>query len=73
MLLKNFPIDAVEDVLMHEMIHVALIVDGVIETTGGDKIHGKEFQDMLTKLEKPWGRMIPQKKTNDIWLKKYDE
>ena len=55
----NFPDIIAQDVLMHEMIHVALVSQGTFETSGSDKMHGKEFIDLAKKISVKYGREIP--------------
>ena len=69
--LKNFEDKHMKDVLIHEMIHVSLIKDGIFHTTGNtgrDDQHGKEFQDLLRKIEPRYGRKIPKAEDGFSWL-----
>lgn len=54
----------VKSVLLHEMIHVYLLNKGIIETKGGDKSHGTEFEKKRKEIEKKAG--IPITVTEDI-------
>lgn len=48
----------ISSVMLHEMIHVWLLVNGVYETTGGDTSHGKEFEKKRKELQKKSGITI---------------
>ena len=52
--------------LLHEMIHIKLFVDGIIDTIG-DPDHGKEFDEIRKRLIKETGYDIPLKETDDIF------
>ena len=46
-------------VLIHEMIHVELLSKGIAFTSGGDKVHGREFMERLKEMEVETGMTIP--------------
>lgn len=58
----------IEATMVHEMIHVWLKTQGIIDTTGGDTAHGIEFQEKRKELENIWGYEIPD--TEDVTHKK---
>ena len=45
--------------MIHEMIHIYLYTKGIVNTTGGDKSHGKEFKEELQRIQKFIAKEIP--------------
>lgn len=59
----------IEEIMIHEMIHVWLYTQGVFDTTGRDKQHGLEFQLKKREVEPKFGRAIPDsEKVSDLNL-----
>jgi len=61
--IKNFTIskfhvhteESLHSVILHEMVHVYLLVNDIIYTTGGNKYHGREFVAKAKELEAKTG------------------
>lgn len=52
-------VESVHGVIIHEMIHIWLAVNGQVETSGKDKSHGIEFTDKLAELQHRVNFKIP--------------
>jgi predicted SprT family Zn-dependent metalloprotease len=47
-------------IVLHEMIHVYLLDKGIVYTSGGDRSHGKEFEEKRRELSNRVGIEIPR-------------
>jgi hypothetical protein len=63
---KKFNLDDVslEGIMIHEMIHVWVLAQGIIFTSGRDGMHGNEFRDKLHQLQGRANVPIPEKETD---------
>lgn len=57
--------DKLDGIIVHELCHVKLVIDGVFETTGRDKSHGIEFKDLVKKMQSKVDFEIPMDETPD--------
>ncbi len=56
-------------ILVHEMIHVFLLKNNIVYTTGGDRMHGREFMEKLKELQPKVDFKIPvSENTEDLQL-----
>lgn len=60
----NMSEDELKGIMVHEMIHVWLLDQGIIETSGGNKMHGTEFMNKLHQLQARTPFNIPETETN---------
>lgn len=51
--------EQMKGILLHEMIHIYLFSNGVIKTTGGPSGHGREFEEVRSKISSASGIKIP--------------
>jgi hypothetical protein len=63
---KKFDLDEnrLEGIFIHEMVHVDLIHNGIMMTSGRDKSHGPEFKQKLNKVQLLTNVIIPERETD---------
>jgi len=60
----NLDDESLNGIMAHEMIHVDLIANGIMQTTGRDGMHGPEFTDRLKVIRARANFPIPERETD---------